>query len=303
MKKIFSMRKIKFLLATIMMFVGITAQATTITWDTAKLNSMRISIQSTEPASQSKTSDGITVTVAKTVSSAIYYTMEFGSNIMANTQGYFTFESSVGNISKIEINQTGGGRWRSGGAGWPDDFSDFNSTPFSWSGTPAASITLTGDQGDRLTTISSIVFTIEDPTVAVTGVTLSQTEAALNIGESVTLTPTVTPDDATDKTVTWTSSDATVATVSDEGVVTAVATGTATITVTATNGTDDTADDKTATCTVTVAEPTYSVTVKAGTEDSGNWEITPNTDLTGGETVTIKYKGTKKVKSVKAVKK
>lgn len=48
---------------------------------------------------------------------------------------------------------------------------------------------------------------------------------------------------------------------------------------------------------------TYSVTLKAGTEDSGNWVITPNTDLEGGETVTIKYKGTKKVKSVKAVKK
>jgi len=96
--------------------------------------------------------------------------------------------------------------------------------------------------------------------------------------------------------VTWTSSDETVATVAD-GVVTALAAGTATITVTTTDGA------KTATCTVTVAEPTYTVTVKAGTEDSGNWEITPNTDLTGGETVTIKYKGTKKVKSVKAVKK
>ena len=47
---------------------------------------------------------------------------------------------------------------------------------------------------------------------------------------------------------------------------------------------------------------TYSVTLKAGTEDSGNWTITP-TSAKAGETVTIKYKGTKKVKSVKAVKK
>ena len=51
------------------------------------------------------------------------------------------------------------------------------------------------------------------------------------------------------------------------------------------------------------APATFSVTLADGTEDAENWEITPNTDLTGGETVTIKYNGTKKVKSVKAVKK
>ena len=92
-------------------------------------------------------------------------------------------------------------------------------------------------------------------TVNVTGITLSQTEAAMTVGgETLTLTATVAPDDATDKTVTWTSSDPTVATVAD-GVVTAVAAGTATITATATNGTDDTTDDKTATCTITVTDP------------------------------------------------
>lgn len=47
---------------------------------------------------------------------------------------------------------------------------------------------------------------------------------------------------------------------------------------------------------------TYSVTLKAGTEDAANWTITP-TSAKAGETVTITYTGTKKVKSVKAVKK
>ena len=100
------------------------------------------------------------------------------------------------------------------------------------------------------------VYGYENPTtVNVTGITLSQTEAAMTIGgETLTLTATVAPDDATDKTVTWTSSDPTVATVAN-GVVTAVAAGTATITATATNGTDDTTDDKTATCTITVTDP------------------------------------------------
>ena len=100
------------------------------------------------------------------------------------------------------------------------------------------------------------VYGYENPTtVNVTGITLSQTAAAVTIGgETLTLTATVAPDDATDKTVTWTSSDPTVATVAN-GVVTAVAAGTATITATATNGTDDTTDDKTATCTITVTDP------------------------------------------------
>ena len=100
------------------------------------------------------------------------------------------------------------------------------------------------------------VYGYENPTtVNVTGITLSQTEAAVTIGgETLTLIATVAPDDATDKTVTWTSSDPTVATVAN-GVVTAVAAGTATITATATNGTEDTTDDKTATCTITVTDP------------------------------------------------
>ena len=94
------------------------------------------------------------------------------------------------------------------------------------------------------------VYGYENPTtVSVTGITLSQTEAAMTVGgETLTLTATVAPDDATDKTVTWTSSDPTVATVAN-GVVTAVAAGTATITATTTDG------SFTATCDVTVTAP------------------------------------------------
>ena len=79
--------------------------------------------------------------------------------------------------------------------------------------------------------------------------TLSQPEATLTIGETLPLTATVFPENATDKSVTWTTSNASVATVSTEGVVTAVAAGTATITVTTTDG------SFTATCTITVIDP------------------------------------------------
>lgn len=86
---------------------------------------------------------------------------------------------------------------------------------------------------------------------AVTGVSLDKKELPLVVGQTQTLTATVAPDNATNKAVTWKSSDESVATVDSLGKVTAVAAGEATITVTTTDG------SFTATCTVTVkaAEP------------------------------------------------
>ena len=84
--------------------------------------------------------------------------------------------------------------------------------------------------------------------IEVTSVSLSQSELSLEIGESETLTATLSPDNATDKSVTWESSNTSVATVSD-GRVTAVSVGNATITVSTNNG-------KTATCSVAVTNST-----------------------------------------------
>ena len=95
-------------------------------------------------------------------------------------------------------------------------------------------------------------------TVAVTGVSLNKTSLTLTEGSSETLSASVSPDNATDKTVTWTTNKSSVATVSN-GKVTAVAEGSATITVTTNDG------NKTATCTVTVTpKPKYTVTLNAG---------------------------------------
>ena len=95
---------------------------------------------------------------------------------------------------------------------------------------------------------------VEKPTVSVTGVTLDKATAELTVGETTTLTATVAPDNATNKNVTWSSSDESVATVDETGTVTAVGEGTTTITVTTKDG------NFTASCEVIVTEPVVAVT-------------------------------------------
>ena len=92
------------------------------------------------------------------------------------------------------------------------------------------------------------------PTVAVTGVTLDKTSISLLVGDSETLTATVTPADAENQKLTWSSDKPAVATVDDNGKVTAVKAGEATITVTTQDG------GKTATCRVTVSDREIKVT-------------------------------------------
>ena len=106
-----------------------------------------------------------------------------------------------------------------------------------------ATITVTTEDGGKTATCK---VTVKTATIAVTGVTLNKTALTLNIGASETLTATVAPADATNKKVTWTSSDAAVASVDANGKVTGVKAGEATITVTTEDG------GKTATCKVTV---------------------------------------------------
>jgi endoglucanase len=72
--------------------------------------------------------------------------------------------------------------------------------------------------------------------VAVTGVTVNPASASIEVGAATTLSAAVSPDDATDKTVTWNSSDTGVATVDASGTVTGVAAGSANITVTTRDG-------------------------------------------------------------------
>ena len=88
--------------------------------------------------------------------------------------------------------------------------------------------------------------------IAVNGITLDQTEAEIIIGEQLKLTVIFDPTEATDKNVTWTSSNEEVATVDTEGNVTAIGIGTAVITATTLNG-------MTAQCAIEVKLPQFRI--------------------------------------------
>ena len=128
---------------------------------------------------------------------------------------------------------------------------------------------------------------VKSPIISVTDVSLNKASTTLTVGETETLTAIVTPSNATNKTVTWTSSNPSVASVSN-GVVTAKSAGTATITVTTEDG------NKTATCNVTVTEKTpqpidpnaptvtiSSVKTLAGKQVELTLELKNNTGIAG----------------------
>ena len=107
----------------------------------------------------------------------------------------------------------------------------------------SATITVTANDGRKKATC---LVTVNEEVVPVKSVRVDKTSLTMTEGDTQTLTVTVVPDNATDKSVTWSSSNAFVATVSSSGVVTAKTAGTATITVTTTDG------GLKATCAVTV---------------------------------------------------
>ncbi|KFI87679.1 putative repeat-containing domain protein [Bifidobacterium pullorum subsp. saeculare DSM 6531 = LMG 14934] len=154
------------------------------------------------------------------------------------------------------------------------------------SGTPATAeectvtVTATNSAGE-----ASKEYTLTIEAVPVANVTLDHTVLALFPGDTTALTATVEPDTATDKTVTWESSDPNVATVNQSGKVTAVAPGTATITATA--------GGKTATCTVTVTPRTYTVSVNPTSIEFDT--ICPGDTQPAAQSVTITNTGNQTV--------
>ena len=119
------------------------------------------------------------------------------------------------------------------------------------------------DDADTICNICGYVRTVTPEIVPVSQITLNKAETSISVGNSETLTATVTPENAANKALTWASSDEDVATVAPDGTVTAVKAGAATITATAADG-----SGKSAVCKVTV---TGDTTPPAHEHSYGDW--------------------------------
>lgn len=141
-------------------------------------------------------------------------------------------------------------------------------------GTETVTITYTGEKR-----VKSVKAVKKAATTPVTAITLNKTATSIEVGSTETLSVTaVAPDNATDKTYTWKTSDASKATVDQDGKVTAVAAGTVTIYAEANDGSGVKGN-----CTVTVTPATITVTINLS--DWG-WESLTNGSFTkGGVTV------------------
>ena len=131
-------------------------------------------------------------------------------------------------------------------------------------------------------TLEEILGAVDNPSVPVTNVTLNKASLKFyaNSTESVLLTATVYPDNATDQSVTWSSSDETKATVDKTGKVTAVATGTATITAKA--------GDKTVTCEVYVYTKKHNINTDGDADvPAGEFWLIEGTGESVAKSITI----------------
>jgi uncharacterized protein YjdB len=106
--------------------------------------------------------------------------------------------------------------------------------------------------------VNSEGYLVDAATVAVNEISLNKTSLSLNIGQTEDLIATVKPDNADNKSLTWSSSDESIATVDENGKVTAIKEGSATITAKTADG-----SNLTATCAVNVTTNNESVTVES----------------------------------------
>lgn len=165
-------------------------------------------------------------------------------------------------ISKTALSLVEGESERLSATVSPDNASDYI---IAWSSSNSAvasvqdGLVMAEKEGSASITVSaggksaSCSVTVSAKEIPVTSVSLSQTSVEMIVGEEMTLTATVEPDNATHKQLTWSSSDESVATVK-EGLVSAVNAGTATISASA--------GGKTTSCTIKVISiPVTSVTL------------------------------------------
>ncbi|RYQ48633.1 alpha-amylase, partial [Bifidobacterium pseudolongum subsp. globosum] len=184
-----------------------------------------------------------------------------GDKMSAACDGYVSFTIANPDAKDIEfVFNNGSGQW--------DNKGGISGQNYMASG---ETVVITDNSGNYATTAPCVV------TIPVTSVTIAGGDFTLKEGDAKKITATVAPANATDKAVTWASSDASVATVDASGTVKAVKAGTATITATA--------GGKSATVKVTVTGeepvvvPVQSVSISGSGVSNGKATISVGTNL------------------------
>lgn len=150
----------------------------------------------------------------------------------------------------------------------------------------AVIITATATDGSNVSATTSVTIQSAGNIIPVTNLTLAQTSGTLHPGDTVQLTPVIAPPNATDKTVNWSSSNTSRATVSNSGLVTVNASyGIVVISATSNNN-----PTKSATYTLNVTVPVASITLSATT-----LSLTPNQNRTVVATVLPNNAGNKTI--------
>lgn len=162
----------------------------------------------------------------------------------------------------------------------PYSSSSKSSTSSSGSGSASSSSSSTTSDSSSSSSSNSKTRTSVPSTIAVTEIQIEEKIEDMEIGENEKLTATITPSNATDKNVTWKSSDESIATVDSTGEVTAKKSGVVTITATTSNG-------KSSTITINVKEPvklesSYTTNTLVGKTNT-EIENTINTDTNNEE--------------------
>ena len=142
-----------------------------------------------------------------------------------------------------------------------------------------------------LLSVSLTPYTKENIQVGVTGIIISKTAVSLKVGETETLSAVITPSDASDSSVTWSSSDESIVKVSKTGVTTAVKAGKATITVTSNSN-----SSIAAACVVTVTSTPAAEQPSTGTTSpspSTTPTVTPTPTESKDEISSVPVTGTK----------
>ena len=198
-------------------------------------------IDNTNPQDAKITLSSTSVTIGSTVTATVtHIDNESGVEI---TNSRYVWNTSSGKIGTNESSYAGG-TFNSNG--------EQISTTLNTVKTYYLHVLTVDKAGNKLETVSSGI-TVRQ---LVTSVSISPSSATINVGSTRQLTSTISPSNASNKSVTWSSSNSSIASVSSSGLVTAKAPGTVTITATAKDG-----SGKKGTCSITVNQLVTSISV------------------------------------------